>query len=45
MNPSTKQIIDCANSLGAENIFILPNNKNVYLVAAQAAEELGKMSA
>lgn len=42
MNPSTKQIIDCANSLGAENIFILPNNKNVYLVAAQAAEELGK---
>ena len=42
MNPSTKQIIDCAKSLGAENIFILPNNKNVYLVAAQAAEELGE---
>ena len=41
MTPSTKQIIDCAKSLGAENIFILPNNKNVCLVASQAAEELG----
>ena len=42
MNPSTEQIIEAANKLGAENIFILPNNKNVYLVAEQAAEKLGK---
>ena len=38
MNPSTQDIIDAVNLTPAEIVFVLPNNKNIYLVACQAAE-------
>jgi uncharacterized protein len=38
MNPSTQDILQCINKINAENIFILPNNKNIIMAANQAAE-------
>jgi len=38
MNPSTQDILECINSLNAKNIFVLPNNKNIFMAAQQAAE-------
>ena len=38
MNPSTQDIIDGVNKTPAEVVFILPNNKNIYLVAFQASK-------
>ncbi len=38
MNPSTQDIIDGINMTPAECVFVLPNNKNIYLVATQAAK-------
>jgi len=38
MNPSTQDILSSINKLNAENIFILPNNKNIIMAATQAAE-------
>lgn len=38
MNPSTQDILKCINDLNAENIFVLPNNKNIIMAASQAAE-------
>jgi len=38
MNPSTQDILDCISKVHAENIFILPNNKNIIMAASQAAE-------
>ncbi|WP_333886564.1 DAK2 domain-containing protein [Clostridium sp.] len=38
MNPSTEDILKCINKLNAENIFVLPNNKNIIMAANQAAE-------
>jgi uncharacterized protein len=38
MNPSTQDILSSINKLKAENIFILPNNKNIIMAATQAAE-------
>ncbi len=38
MNPSTQDIIDGVRSTPARTVFVLPNNKNIYLVAAQAAK-------
>jgi len=38
MNPSTQDILDCISMVNAENIFILPNNKNIIMAASQAAE-------
>jgi len=38
MNPSTEDILNCINKLNAENIFVLPNNKNIIMAANQAAE-------
>ncbi len=38
MNPSTQDIIDAVNSTPAENVYVLPNNKNIYMVAEQAAK-------
>ena len=38
MNPSTQDIIDGVNRTPAKNVYVLPNNKNIYLVACQAAE-------
>lgn len=38
MNPSTQDILDCINKLNADNIFVLPNNKNIIMAASQAAD-------
>ena len=38
MNPSTQDIMDAVLSVGAETVFVLPNNKNICMVARQAAE-------
>ncbi len=38
MNPSTQDIIDGVRSTPAKTVFVLPNNKNIYLVAVQAAK-------
>ena len=38
MNPSTQDILDSINRINAENIFILPNNKNILMAALQAVE-------
>lgn len=38
MNPSTQDIIDGINLTPSEYVFILPNNKNIYMVAEQAAK-------
>lgn len=38
MNPSTQDFVNAIDNLNAENIFILPNNKNIIMAASQAAE-------
>ncbi len=38
MNPSTQDIIDGVNLTPSEYVFVLPNNKNIYMVAEQAAK-------
>ena len=38
MNPSTQDIIDAINATPAQNVYVLPNNKNIYMVAEQAAK-------
>ncbi len=38
MNPSTQEIIDAVMKTPSEYVFILPNNKNISMVAKQAAE-------
>ncbi|MBR6478851.1 MAG: DAK2 domain-containing protein [Lachnospiraceae bacterium] len=38
MNPSTADILDAVEKVNAENVFVLPNNKNIILAARQAAE-------
>lgn len=35
MNPSTQELLDAAETINAENIFILPNNKNIIMAAGQ----------
>lgn len=37
MNPSTADILDAADKVNADTVFILPNNKNIILAANQAA--------
>lgn len=37
-NPSTEEFIEAFREHDAENIIVLPNNKNVFLAAKQAAE-------
>lgn len=37
-NPSAEEFIKGFDSVNAENIFVLPNNKNIVLAAKQAAE-------
>ncbi len=37
MNPSTDDILKAVNSINADTVFILPNNKNIILAASQAA--------
>ncbi|NLB81511.1 MAG: DAK2 domain-containing protein [Clostridiaceae bacterium] len=38
MNPSTEDILSSIETVNAENIFVLPNNKNIILAAQQAAD-------
>jgi DAK2 domain fusion protein YloV len=42
MNPSTADLVGAAERLGAAEIVLLPNNKNVILAAEQAAEASSK---
>ncbi|MBE1725229.1 DAK2 domain-containing protein [Lactobacillus plantarum] len=38
MNPSTADIVKAVNDSGAQQALVLPNNKNIFLAAEQAAE-------
>ena len=38
LNPSANEIIDAALSVGTTDVIVLPNNSNVILTAAQAAD-------
>lgn len=35
MNPSTEDMVDAVKEINADNIFILPNNKNIIMAAEQ----------
>ncbi len=35
MNPSTQDILDAVERVNAENVFVLPNNKNIIMAAEQ----------
>ena len=35
MNPSTESILNAVNSVPAETVFVLPNNKNIIMAAQQ----------
>ncbi len=35
MNPSTQDILDAVEKVNAENVFVLPNNKNIIMAAEQ----------
>ena len=37
MNPSTEDILNAIQSVGAKNIVVMPNNKNIIMAAEQAA--------
>lgn len=37
MNPSTEDILAAISKVNAKTVFVLPNNKNIYLTAQQAA--------
>jgi len=37
MNPSTQDLLDAINRCPTEQVFVLPNNKNIILAAQQAA--------
>ncbi len=38
MNPSTDEIVDAVQRTPAKTVFVLPNNKNIYMVSQQAAK-------
>ena len=38
MNPSTQDILEAVNSVPAETVFVLPNNKNIIMAAEQVDE-------
>ncbi|MDD7208571.1 MAG: DAK2 domain-containing protein [Lachnospiraceae bacterium] len=38
MNPSTEDMLNAIDKVNAENIYILPNNKNIILAAEQARD-------
>ncbi|MBE6639680.1 MAG: DAK2 domain-containing protein [Ruminococcaceae bacterium] len=40
MNPSLESIIRTINYTPAKNVFVLPNNSNIYLTAVQAAKNI-----
>ncbi len=45
MNPSTKDLLDAANTVNAESIIFLPNNSNIIMAAQAAAGLLEKPAA
>ncbi len=45
MNPSTQEIIDAVMRTPSEYVFILPNNKNIKMVAMQASELISERKA
>lgn len=40
MNPSMEQMLDAIRKTSAHTVFVLPNNKNIYMVSEQAAAEV-----
>lgn len=38
MNPATEDFVNILNKINAENVFILPNNSNIFLAANQAKD-------
>ncbi|MGI6509308.1 MAG: DAK2 domain-containing protein [Erysipelotrichaceae bacterium] len=38
MNPATEEFVNILNKLNADNVFILPNNSNIFLAANQAKD-------
>ena len=40
MNPSVEDIVEKVNEINADNVFVLPNNKNIILACEQAVKEL-----
>ena len=38
MNPSTEDMLNAIDQVNAENVFLLPNNKNIIMAANQAKE-------
>lgn len=38
MNPSSQDFIDAFDKVNADNIFVLPNNGNIFMAAKQASE-------
>lgn len=38
MNPSTQDILEAIEEVNAEKVILLPNNKNIFMAADQAAE-------
>jgi DAK2 domain fusion protein YloV len=42
MNPSTAEILEMIESVPGQEVVLLPNNKNIHAVAAQAAEVASK---
>ena len=38
MNPSTDDIVRAVNETPSQTVFVLPNNKNIYMAAKQAEE-------
>lgn len=39
-NPSAQEIYDAINAVNAKNVFILPNNSNIFMAAQQAAQAI-----
>lgn len=39
MNPSTEDILKAVEAVNAEKVIVLPNNKNIFMAAEQAAQE------
>ncbi|GAA0460927.1 DAK2 domain-containing protein [Alkalibacillus silvisoli] len=38
MNPSTQDIVEAVNKANADNVLVLPNNKNIVMAAEQAGD-------
>ncbi len=38
MNPATEDFVNILNTINADNVFILPNNSNIFLAANQAKD-------